>query len=239
MMYPAPLDPARGAPITTNGDSHIDIETPILIVGGGPVGMIQALLLARIHKQKCVVIEREPTTTTYPKMEYSNGRSLEIYRAMGLHEEVRALATTLVPEHYSMDELIVTSLVEGGKLVHVWEHDGPETQRKKSKAVNDGSQYLEPHMRCHQILLESWLKTKIDAEELIDGHWDTAFVGHEERSGHVLVEAKRGNGTALRIKAQYLIGCDGGGSWVRNHAGLESNREYLSVLTPGCLPHVF
>src|SRR5690348_6601972 len=94
-VYPVPLDQERVATIPSTTDGF-DISTPILIVGGGPVGMLQALMLSRLHGQDCMVVEREHDTTTYPKMEYTNGRSMEIYRKMGLADEFRSLATQIL-----------------------------------------------------------------------------------------------------------------------------------------------
>jgi 2-polyprenyl-6-methoxyphenol hydroxylase-like FAD-dependent oxidoreductase len=243
MMYPAPLEANRDAGLsaTTNGDSTIDIETPVLIVGGGPVGMLQSLMLARLHKIKSVLIEREPTTTTFPKMEYTNGRSMEIYRMMGLAKDFRAMANQYVPDSASFTELNVTSLVDnanGGpkaKMIHPWIRPSVDDMRAESRKVNDGSKYLEPHTRCHQIPVEAWLRRKIEElPELIEGHWGYKFVGLEEREDDVVAEIVTDGGRTLRIKAQYVIGTDGGGSFVRKSVGLESKRNYLSVIPKKC-----
>ena len=136
-------------------------------------------------------------------------------------------ATKLVPESFDNNEIIVTGFGEGAKHIHTWERDSSEMQRKKSRLFNDGSQYLEPHMRCHQIEIEKFLKEKVEADKLIRSYWATAFVGLQEASDHILTEARRADGSVLRIKSQYVVGCDGGGSHVRKSAGLESLRNYL------------
>jgi 2-polyprenyl-6-methoxyphenol hydroxylase-like FAD-dependent oxidoreductase len=228
MMYPAPLEANRDAGLssTTNGDNTIDIETPVLVVGGGPVGMLQSLMLARLHKIKSVLIEREPTTTKFPKMEYTNGRSMEIYRMMGLAKDFRAMANQYVPDSASFTELNVTSLVDsanGGpkaKMIHPWIRPSVDDMRAESRKVNDGSKYLEPHTRCHQIPVEAWLKRKIEElPDLIEGHWGYKFVGLEEREDDVIAEVVTDGGRTVRIKAQYVIGTDGGGSFVRKSVG--------------------
>lgn len=227
LVYPAPLSSNVAS---TNGHSHrnaIEVDSPIVIVGGGPVGMVLALTLARIHKLPCSIIEREKTTTPFPKMEFTNGRSMEIYRALGLVDDLRKTGNTVVPEQYSMDEIVVTSFGQNGKLLHVWERDGPKQQREKSHKINDGSQYLEPHMRGHQIVVEKWLKDRVDAEPLIKGYWGTTFLSLHETSDSVVVDTGLDNGDTMRLRAQYVIGADGGGSRVRDAVHLESKRESM------------
>jgi len=85
----------------------VELETPVLVAGGGPVGMYQSLMLARHHKQPCMLVEQYPTTTIYPKMEFTNGRSLEILRQIGIADQLIALG---VPTNYSLDEIISTGL---------------------------------------------------------------------------------------------------------------------------------
>ena len=146
---------------------------------------------------------------------------------MGLSNDIRSLANQMVPDSCNNDQLVASSLAKGGKLIHVWKRSGPDEIRQKSYDFNDGSQYLEPHMRCHQILVERWLKHKVDTERLIQGFWGTTFLGMKEKGDHVVCEFRKSDGSAFYVKSQYVVGCDGGGSHVRRSAGLESKRESL------------
>jgi FAD-dependent monooxygenase len=230
LVYPAPLERERDGSNAIQSSSHdIDIETPILIVGGGPVGMLLALMFARIHGQECMLIEREHDTTTYPKMEYTNGRSMEIYRAMGLAEEFRAVAAEHLSEDASWDEVNISSLNPSGHVIHNWERKRTADHRKDSRDNNDGSKYLEPHLRAHQIIVEAWLKKCILRESKIRTAWDHSFIGLMELEDGVVCQVRRQDGASVEIKSQYVIGTDGGGSWVRKSVGLESKRSNLQV----------
>src|SRR5690349_17509654 len=69
---------------------------PVAIVGGGPVGMMLALLLDR-HGVRSVVFNSEPDVRLHPKGSTHNSRTMEHYRRLGLAEEVRTLG--LPPDH--------------------------------------------------------------------------------------------------------------------------------------------
>ena len=51
--------------------------------GGGPVGLMSAL---ELNKQgiKAILIEKNPRTTQHPKMDITNGRSMELFRRRGV-----------------------------------------------------------------------------------------------------------------------------------------------------------
>ena len=60
---------------------------PILIIGGGPVGLILALALARLNVHSSV-IERHPSTTNHPRARGFNVRTMELFRQWGNAEEL-------------------------------------------------------------------------------------------------------------------------------------------------------
>jgi putative polyketide hydroxylase len=54
-------------------------EVPVLIAGGGPVGLSAAILLAR-RDIRALLVERHPSTTGHPKARGVNTRTVELFR---------------------------------------------------------------------------------------------------------------------------------------------------------------
>jgi len=65
------------------------MDTDVLIVGAGPVGLTLAIDLAG-RGVRCTLIEQKTAPHMWPKMERCNARSMEIYRRLGLAEKIRA-----------------------------------------------------------------------------------------------------------------------------------------------------
>jgi putative polyketide hydroxylase len=87
--------------------SERSAEADVLVVGGGLVGLAAAALLAR-QGARVLLAERHPGTSRHPKARLVNQRSMEIYRALGVEDRVRAVgepnggfavADTLAGEH--------------------------------------------------------------------------------------------------------------------------------------------
>jgi len=79
----------------------------VLVVGGGLTGLAAAALLA-LQGVRVLVIERRPGTSVHPKARLVNARTMEIYRALGVEDQVLAagepnggfaVADTLAAEH--------------------------------------------------------------------------------------------------------------------------------------------
>src|ERR1700733_630896 len=64
------------------------IEVPVVIVGGGPVGLTASLLLSQ-HGVQSLLVERHPGTAILPKARGINARTMEMYRQMGLEAAIR------------------------------------------------------------------------------------------------------------------------------------------------------
>src|SRR5947209_13525640 len=71
------------------------IEIPVLIVGGGPVGLCASILLSH-HGVPSLLVERHTGTSLYPKARLVNARTMEIFRQCGLEQAVREIS--LPPE---------------------------------------------------------------------------------------------------------------------------------------------
>src|SRR3954449_4538690 len=89
------------------------VDTEVLVVGAGPVGLTLAVALGQ-SGVRCTLIERKDAPQFLPKMERCNARTMEIYRRMGIAERVRAAG---LPAEVPMDVFIVTAL-NAPPLVH-------------------------------------------------------------------------------------------------------------------------
>eukprot|EP00439_Symbiodinium_sp_Y106_P088560 s1_g1096.t1 len=193
-------------------------ESPVLIAGGGPVGMMLARELS--HRGiASVVVERNETTTRHPKMDITNGRTMEHFRRLGMIDRMREAA---VPTSHVFDVSWITDLA-GHELAR-FAYPNVDQAREIIRFVNDGSQPLEPDMRVSQVVLEPVLKSFLDEDLLVDVRFGWTFVSFEEDADGVTVKLRNSATDEVEeIRSQYLVGCDGGNSAVRRQVGVDLN----------------
>ena len=197
--------------------ARIVIETDVLIAGGGPVGLTLALELEH-RGVRAVLIERNPTTTRHPKMDVTNGRSMEHFRRLGIADAMRAQA---VPGNHPMSVVWCSRPAE-------WElarfhYPGVDEVRAHIRATNDGTLPLEPNMRISQVVLEPVLKEYLERHarsvEVRFGVGLERFA--EDETGVTAVVRETASGAEHMIRARYLAGCDGASSVTRRGLGIE------------------
>ncbi|MBD0274034.1 MAG: FAD-dependent monooxygenase, partial [Acetobacteraceae bacterium] len=136
-------------------------RVPVLVAGGGPVGMTVALELAR-RGVACMLVERNPITTRHPKMDITNGRSMELFRRLGVADALRAVA---VPEDSNFDVSWITSL--RGHELHQFRYPSVTAWRRLIRETNDGAMPAEAPMRVSQVEIEPVLQRAVLAEPLV------------------------------------------------------------------------
>jgi 2-polyprenyl-6-methoxyphenol hydroxylase-like FAD-dependent oxidoreductase len=192
--------------------------TQVLIVGGGPVGLTLAIDLGS-RGVKVLLVERKEEPAFLPKMERCNARTMEIYRRLGVAERIRASG---LQKDVPMDVYIVLSLAEP-PLVH---HPYPSVAEAYAEiaATNDGSKPLEPYQLISQYTLEPLLKSIAERTPNVTVRFGCELLSlvQDQNGVNAQVKASAQTGT---VRADYLVGCDGGASSVRKQLGIKLRGE--------------
>src|SRR4051812_46462757 len=81
-----------------------DAMTQVVIVGAGPAGLTAAIALARAGIET-LVVERRPEPSRQPRSTVASTRSMEIFRAWGLEDRIRAGAVDVEWRMWSCETL--------------------------------------------------------------------------------------------------------------------------------------
>jgi len=187
---------------------------PVIIAGAGPVGMTLACELAR-RDVSTMLVERNPTTTSHPKMDITNARSMELFRRLGLTE---ALRTAAVPEANNFDVSWITTL--SGYELHRFRYPSVAEWRTLIRERNDGSMPGEAPMRVSQVEIEPVLARAVLSQPLVEARWGVAFEDLSQDATGVTVTLRAEAGDAEQVRCDFLVGCDGGASEVRRRLGI-------------------
>ncbi|WP_431274289.1 FAD-dependent monooxygenase [Variovorax ureilyticus] len=174
---------------------------PVVIAGGGPVGMSLALGLAN-HGVRSVILEADDTVCVGSRAACISRRSLEIVERLGALPAFlsKGLPWTVGRSFYKTDE--------------VFRFEMPtSTQQKLPPMINLEQYYIE------QYLLDEIDRRNAQVPGLIDIRWGTELTGFAEEGEGLVLSARNALG-AYQLRGQWLVGCDGGQSFVRKSLGL-------------------
>jgi 2-polyprenyl-6-methoxyphenol hydroxylase-like FAD-dependent oxidoreductase len=200
-------------------------ETDVLIVGAGPVGLTLALELEQ-HGVRACVIERNSSSTRHPKMDVTNARSMELYRRLGIVDDLRA---TAISEESPTRVGWVTDA--GGWELAGFTYPPVAEMRESIRTTTDGTTALEPWMRVSQVVLEpalcGVLRGRTGEESVFYGWCFESF--DEDADGVTVTVSSSATGEQRTIRAAYLAGCDGAGSRVRRQLGVTEDEVKLAA----------
>ena len=194
------------------------MHTEVLIVGAGPVGLTLAIALGQ-RGVRCTLIEKKAAPEFLPKMERCNARTMEIFRRMRLAEKIRAAG---LHKDVPMDVYIALAMNEP-PLLRLKYPSVAEAQTEIA-ACHDGSMPLEPYQLISQYTLEPLLKAECERLPAISVRYGCEFQSFSQHADAVtaIVQSEGGPG---QIRAQYMVGCDGGASVVRRQLGIALRGE--------------
>lgn len=183
------------------------IHTPVLIAGAGPVGLAVALDLGR-RGVDCMLIDETDGEMIHSKIGYIAVRTMEFFRRWGIAQSVR----DAFPDDFRMSRVVCTDVKR--PPLHV-----DEVACFRDMPVPDYSP--EKKQRCPQHWLQPILQKAALAQASVKPRYQCRLERFEQHAGHVDVEALDvAKNEKVRIRAQYLIACDGIESTVREALGI-------------------
>ncbi|GLY51698.1 FAD-dependent monooxygenase [Lentzea sp. NBRC 102530] len=168
------------------------MDTQVLIIGAGATGLTLALDLSR-RGVPFRIVDAAPAPFAGSRGKGLQPRSMEVFHDLGVIEQVLASGRF----HMKM------RAYRGTEVVREWDvHEGREPTADRPYAAT----MLIPQFRVEQILREALPRAVEYGTPLTsfsqDEHGVTAVVGGET------------------VRARYLVGCDGGKSFVRKELGV-------------------
>ena len=188
--------------------------TPIIIVGGGPVGMNLALDLAW-RDVPCMLVNLAETTPNHPQGNTHNARTMEHYRRLGIARRLREVG---LPLDHCGDAIFVTRINthEIGRIRI------PTLRERLTPGSYDLDIGPEPLQRASQMFVERILKEELESKPTVDLRFGWRLNAFEQTDDGVTAEIENlKTGETGTVDAGYLVGADGGRSTVRKALGIE------------------
>ncbi|MEV6067746.1 FAD-dependent oxidoreductase [Nocardia sp. NPDC052001] len=187
--------------------------TPVLIVGGGLVGLSAAVFLRR-RGVPTVLVEKHPGSSAHPRAIGYTTRTMELFHAAGVE---------LPPVHGGKPRRArVASLAGEWFEEYPWSPAGaasrPEIEYSPMRATALAQDALEPILRDRAIELGADIRMSTELVEFA-----------QDDSGVTATLRRRADGHEYRLRAQYVVAADGVRSPVRKALGIDrTGRGLLS-----------
>ncbi len=191
------------------------MDTQVLVVGAGPVGLTAAMDLATRGIDVTVVETRAYGEPPNVKCNHVSARTMERFRRLGVARKLRDAG---LPPHYPNDVAFRTDVC-GTEFARI-----PIPSRADRYASRDGPDTdwptPEPPHRINQLFLEPILLEHTAALERVRLLNRTELVSLEQDDDGVTATVRDlAVGGERRLRARFLVGCDGGASTVRKQIG--------------------
>ena len=185
-------------------------NAPVVISGGGPVGLGLAITLAQ-RGVSSIVVERYLDPQPIPRGQNLTQRTMEHFHFWGIEAELRAART--IPPEYG-----IGGMTSYGTLLGDYHYDW-----LKRALVRPF--YFTDNERLPQYETEAVLRQRVaelDPVTTLYG-WSVEGVTQDADGVEVAIAERKGSGKRV-LRAGYAVGCDGSRSTLRESAGITQSR---------------
>lgn len=174
---------------------------PVVIIGGGPVGLVSSILLS-LQNIPHLLFERHPSTSIHPKACGLNQRTIEIFRHIGIEPEVLKQAA---PRNTCSRTAWYTSLGHDGREIHSRDAWGGGEYEDAFASASPSPYIMLPQIRLEPILQRRALELNPNGVK-----YGSEVLSIDEKVDHVVVNVSGTDGVAYDVEARYVLGADGG-----------------------------
>ena len=186
----------------------VTVDTQVLVIGGGPVGLALAGDLGW-RGIRALLVEQSDGSIYQPRQDLVGIRTMEHCRRWGIVKDVEAAP---YPRDYPQDNIYLTSLC-GYELGR---ERFPGMKDEKPPAVSP-----QKRERCPQNMFDPVLRAFAQTHPTVNLRYMTRLVGFTQTDDHVVAELEAvQTGTRQTVTAHYMVACDGASSGVREALGL-------------------
>ncbi|KAH0827238.1 hypothetical protein AYO21_09085 [Fonsecaea monophora] len=204
---------------------HVDSSStyPVAIIGGGPTGLSASILLSQSNIPH-ILFERYPSTSIHPKACGYNHRTVEIWRRMGIEEE---LIKRRAPSDNVSRTAWYTSFGPHGREIIGRDSWGGGAYQEEYASASPCQYSILPQIRLEPILQKKALE--LNPKGIF---YTTEVQKVEEADDSVVVTYLQRGLAPMTVKAQYVISADGG-RMVTDHLGIgwEGERDIVDMVS--------
>jgi 2-polyprenyl-6-methoxyphenol hydroxylase-like FAD-dependent oxidoreductase len=202
---------------------------PVLVVGGGPVGLALAGDLGW-RGIACTLVEQSDGSIYQPRMDLVGVRTMEFCRRWGI---VPAVEGSPYPRDYAQDNIYLTSLT------------GYELGRERFPGIGQAPPPKESPQRrerCPQNMFDPILRAFAASQNNVALRYRTRLVSFTQNADLVTAVVENADtGAREEIPARYIVGCDGARSLVRETLGIAMQGNPVLTYTTNVIfrcPHL-